>query len=203
MRKILLLAIFSLFVGCASMNESECVNADWRMIGLEDGIAGKSKAQIGEHRKACAKHNVTPNLDAYNNGHEEGIVQFCTEARGFSFGRAGGTYTGVCPAHLVDDFMAGYRAGQDLHAAERAVRNLSSSIASYKRQIKATTKSIGEMENQLVNDATGEDTRRTLITEIKDAQVELKDLEHALYDAEHDIVIRQRELEALQRSVRY
>ena len=203
MKKILLLPIFSLLVSCASMNESECVNADWRMIGLEDGMAGKSKAQIGEHRKACAKHNVTPNLDTYNRGHEEGIVQFCTEASGFRYGRAGNTYTGVCPAHLADAFMTGYRDGQDLHAAEQAVRRLASSIASNKRQIRAITKEIDEKEDQLVNDSTGEDTRRALLAEVKDAQLELKDLEHALYDAEHEIEVRRHELEALRRTTSY
>jgi len=203
MRKILLVSIFSLLVSCASMNESECINADWRMIGLEDGIAGKSRAQIGEHRKACAKHAVTPDLDSYNRGHEEGIVQFCTQSRGFTFGRAGGTYNGVCPAHLVDDFMAGYRDGKELHAAEQAVRSLTSSIASYKRQITATTKEIDQKEALLVNDMTGEDNRRALLTDIKEAQLELKELEHALYDAEHEIVFRQSELESLQRSVSY
>jgi hypothetical protein len=203
MRKILLLAIFSLLVGCASMNESECVNADWRMIGLEDGMAGKSKSQIGGHRKACAKHSITPDLDAYNGGHAEGVTQFCTKARGFTFGHAGGTYSGVCPAHLVDDFMAGYRDGKELHSAEQAVRSLSSSIASYTRQIKATAKEIEQKETLLISDSTGADTRRTLLTDIKEAQVALKDLEHALYDAEHEIVNRQRELESLQRSVSY
>jgi hypothetical protein len=201
MKKISVLAMFSLLIGCASMNESECINADWRMIGLEDGMAGRSKAQIGVHRKACAKHSITPDLDSYNSGHDEGLVQFCTEARGFTFGRAGGSYSGVCPAHLVDDFMAGYRVGKELHAAEHAVRRLASSITNYERQIKATAKSITEMENQLVNDATGEDTRRTLLEDVKEAQLELKKLEQALYDAEHEIVIRQRELESLQRSV--
>ena len=87
------------------MNESECATADWRMIGLEDGMAGKTTAQIGEHRRACAKHNITPNLDMYTAGHQQGVKTFCLEANGFKFGHSGGSYNGICPDHLAQNFL--------------------------------------------------------------------------------------------------
>ena len=79
------------------MNESECRNADWRMIGMEDGIDGRQQSYIGKHRQACAKHDITPDSVAYRQGYSEGLKQYCTEMKGFVLGKKGAAYHGVCP----------------------------------------------------------------------------------------------------------
>jgi hypothetical protein len=50
--------LIGIIQGCATLSESECEAADWRIIGLEDGAAGKPISQIGKHRKACAEYGV-------------------------------------------------------------------------------------------------------------------------------------------------
>ena len=59
------------------MGKSECVTADWRTIGYEDGLRGYPADRIGAHRVACAKHQVAPNLPAYSDGRERGLVEYC------------------------------------------------------------------------------------------------------------------------------
>ena len=34
--------------GCATMSEQECLVSDWRAIGYEDGVQGRSEAVIGK-----------------------------------------------------------------------------------------------------------------------------------------------------------
>ena len=51
--------------GCASMNADECVMSDWQTICFEDGARGYTMDRLGQHRKACAKHGVAPDLRAY------------------------------------------------------------------------------------------------------------------------------------------
>ena len=53
-----------LITGCASLDKQECRLADWRMIGYEDGAAGRSGTRIGDHRAACAQHGVIPDMAA-------------------------------------------------------------------------------------------------------------------------------------------
>ena len=60
----LLFSAFTIFfvASCATMSESECEEADWEIIGLEDGAQGHPLSHIGQHRKACAEYGVKPDL---------------------------------------------------------------------------------------------------------------------------------------------
>ena len=81
-----ILAILILLQGCATLDKDECMLADWRLIGYQDGVAGKSAASVGEYRKDCAKHAIVPDLDAYRAGREEGLQQYCKVDNGFRLG---------------------------------------------------------------------------------------------------------------------
>ncbi len=83
--------------GCSSLNEKECQAADWRMIGYEDGALGRSTMQLKEHREACAKHGITPDLDTYRMGHEAGLVEYCHPLKAYQLGRGGKAYPRLCP----------------------------------------------------------------------------------------------------------
>ena len=120
----------SLLGGCAGMSEQACLVSDWRTVGFEDGTAGLPQSRIGTYRQACSKHGVSPSLDAYLAGHDEGVQLYCRPARGFEAGRSGATYHGVCPVDLEADFVAEYNAGLHLYELESAVRRIDSQIAS-------------------------------------------------------------------------
>jgi hypothetical protein len=203
MRAALVVVFLLCLNGCASMNEAQCRNADWKMIGFEDGMAGKSSARIGDHRQACAKHNLTPDLDAYNSGHAEGVRQFCTEANGFNFGRSGKNYSGICPEDQKDQFMLGYRAGKELYVTEKVVRDLSASIKNYAKQINTTQRALSEAENLLVSDKTSEKDRRILLAEVKELQQELQELQKSLSESERLLIRRQDELESFKQMNNY
>ncbi len=86
---------------CANgMNSAECVTADWRAIGYEDGAQGRGTGSFGARRKACAEHGVTPDFQAYMAGRYKGLAQFCRPQNGYRLGTKGYRYTGVCPVEL-------------------------------------------------------------------------------------------------------
>ncbi|XOV87505.1 MAG: DUF2799 domain-containing protein [Pseudomonadota bacterium] len=95
--------------GCATMSKEECVNADWRIIGFEDGASGSPANQIGVRRKACADHGVVPDKDAYDAGYAEGLVTYCVYDYGLAAGRNGRLANGVCP--LDSAYRTGYEDG--------------------------------------------------------------------------------------------
>src|SRR5215468_2471108 len=86
----------TLLAGCASMSKDECLAVDWRTIGYEDGVEGRSGDRIAEHRKACAKYGVRADLDLYQQGRNQGLREFCQPVNGYRLGVRGGTYYGVC-----------------------------------------------------------------------------------------------------------
>lgn len=123
-----------LLFGCASLDRDECVNADWYAIGLEDGARGRAVERLGDHRRACAKHSVTPNSERYLAGRAEGLKTFCTYERGFSEGRAGRSYAAGCPA--ASSFVAGYNRGREIHALGRQLADVEKEIARIKAALK-------------------------------------------------------------------
>ena len=98
---VTMLAILMVLAGCASLGKEECLNADWRTIGYEDGTRGYSGSRIASHRKACAKHGVTPDLDQYEEGRLLGLREYCTPRNGYRLGTMGKGYNGVCPSDLA------------------------------------------------------------------------------------------------------
>ena len=69
-----LLVVLGAIAGCSTMSADECVTADWRTIGYEDGAAGREVSAISRHRKACAKHGVTAILMRTNRGTAKGCA---------------------------------------------------------------------------------------------------------------------------------
>lgn len=113
---VVFVALFAL-AGCASgMSKDECLYADWRAIGYEDGAAGRSATAVSPRRVACAKKaGVTPDMEAYLAGRDDGLEQFCRPANGFDIGARGVRYTGVCQGSSEGAFVAAYEKGLTLH----------------------------------------------------------------------------------------
>lgn len=109
MRTVILFLSLILLGGCAGLSKNECLTADWQIIGFEDGAAGRSASRIGEHRRDCAKHDVTPDKVAYDLGYEQGIRNYCSFGRGTNAGAAGESRLQVCPAD--SDYHPGYEKG--------------------------------------------------------------------------------------------
>jgi hypothetical protein len=119
----------------ATMGRNECSAVDWRTIGYEDGVAGRSGAQIGVHRRACAKHGITPDLEAYRLGRAEGLREFCQPHNGYRAGVSGAPYYDVCPGDLAARFLAQYQAGRELYVHERRVRDVDAQLNAKRSEI--------------------------------------------------------------------
>lgn len=200
MKRLVALLFAPVFlVGCATMNRSECRNADWRMIGMEDGMKGRSPAYIGNHRQACAKHNVTPDLDEYRKGLEEGIRQFCSPSKGFELGKRGSQYNGVCPADLEPLFLESYHQGSKLRAIANEIDTISSRLDSDRKQLKKLKDALDEKEDQLIREGNSEDRRALLLREIKELQNKIDRLRETIRRQEEYRDIKTEEYEQFER----
>ncbi len=154
--------------GCASMSGDECLTSDWQMIGFEDGSRGYGSERLGDHRKACAKHGVTPDLQAYRAGREEGLRDYCQPARGFSLGTRGGHYNGVCSAELEGNFVDAYRTGYRLYELHAAVNSANYQITAKQKELDRIEDLIREKEVLLIASATSMQDRILLLADLKD-----------------------------------
>jgi hypothetical protein len=189
--------------GCATLNESECRNADWRMIGMEDGVNGRLQSYIGKHRAACARHDITPDIDAYQKGHWEGIQQYCTEIKGFETGKKGIDYNGVCPPELEVFFLEGYHFGLKFHTVKKTIKKLSSAISSKQKEVEEIKEEVNEKERLLISDKSSEAKRSSLLREIKELQEKRGKLEAEILENEKQKAVAEAKIEKLNRNNPY
>jgi hypothetical protein len=124
-------------VGCATMDKDECLVADWRLIGFQDGVQGKSAAAVGTYRKDCADYHVVPDLDAYQAGRRDGLQQYCVPPNGYRLGNAGRAFKAVCPAATERAFRAAYNTGRDIYLARSRVNKTHSQIQQKQQAIQS------------------------------------------------------------------
>ena len=190
---VLLLAVMTLH-GCASMSGDECVTSDWHAIGFEDGSRGYSADRLGNHRKACAKHGVTPDFTAYQNGHGQGLEQFCRPSRGFSLGSNGGSYTGVCSDHREGEFIDAYNSGYHLYNLRSRVNSANGQINYKKGELENNKDEMIEKEAALIAAETTMEDRIRIIAELKNLSETNGRLEAEIYQLIEDRAVHEREL---------
>lgn len=139
-----------LLVNCASMSKQECLNADWQSIGFEDGRLGYSSARIGDHRRACAKINVKPDLALYQQGYEDGARQFCEPQNGFKLGLRGGAYNVICPADTQDGFAAAYDEGKEIYRVNATLDSYQKNLDKLHEAMDANRAEKSDLEQQLI-----------------------------------------------------
>jgi hypothetical protein len=179
------LATALMLSSCAGMDKSQCVTADWRTIGFEDGASGKAETAISNYRQDCADHGVAPNLSAYRQGHREGSERFCTRRNGFNVGQRGGSYQSSCPAELEAQFLPAFRDGQQLYQLQRAVNSARSTLDKQQRLLTKLEHDIVVKTELLVEDGLTRDERIALLNDIEAAKQQL------LETADHLPVLQQ------------
>lgn len=124
--------------GCATtMSQNECLTADWYAVGLEDGSRGQAINRIGSHRQQCAEFGVTPDMQAYQQGRDEGLDYFCTLPNGVAVGKTGRSYAGACPGELEYYFLTGYRLGREVHRVNKDINSNRSTVRKAENELKS------------------------------------------------------------------
>lgn len=163
--------------GCATMSEDECLTSDWGAIGYEDGARGYTMEQFSNRRQACAKHGVTPDFRAYQEGRDEGLVSYCQPSRGYNLGVSGGTYYGVCDVALEEEFLDAYRVGNQLYSLRSNVQSANNRIYSKERELERVESQIRAKEALLIADETTTEDRVILLADLKDLSERTGELE--------------------------
>ncbi|MDH3241626.1 MAG: DUF2799 domain-containing protein [Alphaproteobacteria bacterium] len=136
MRRVFGMMFVLALAGCgggSGMQEAECLTADWRAVGYEDGAQGYGPQQLTVRRKACAEYGVAPDFNAYMAGREEGLLYYCRPQNGYNVGNSGYRYSGQCPPHMEPAFVAAHADGFGLYQRRARMQNIGKRL-SYSRQ---------------------------------------------------------------------
>ena len=154
-RFLLLLPLLLLtLTGCATLNESQCLTADWNELGRQDGRAGYTSSRLAEHREACIKHGIRPDERRYADGRAQGLQDYCVLENAVREGMNGRTYQGVCASFIDRDF-------RDLNDAAYRVYKA-------RKDIDVIDNQIDVLERELRNDKTSEKRRQNIRDDIRE-----------------------------------
>lgn len=192
---LLAAALILALPGCATMSKSECLNVDWRTIGYEDGVAGHSGDRIAQHRKACAKHGVVPDLNAYQSGREQGLREYCQPENGYQLGAGGSTYNASCPADLKQDFESAYHSGYELYTLRARVAGATHEIESSRQEIAQSEKDLVAISAAILDPVTDNTARAQALLDAKNIAQRQGQLKARIRQLEKDRNTYQRELD--------
>ena len=163
------------------MSGDECAMSDWHTIGFEDGSRGYTADRLGDHRKACAKHGVAPDFQAYQAGRDEGLQEFCQPSRAFNLGANGGPYNGVCNSSLEPQFLDAYRSGYHLYNLRSNVNSATYQINAKEQELDEIKEEIRAKEAALIASGTTTEERILLLADLKDLSERTGQLESEIY----------------------
>jgi hypothetical protein len=177
---MLSLACVTLLSACSSLSEDECRVGDWYGIGFGDGTAGKSLDELQEHREACADYGIAPNLDAYIDGRNRGLAQYCRPGSGYRQGVAGHEYDGVCtgPGELA--FIEAFNAGLRVHALKVEKKDLEREISHNDSRIDDIIDEIDALGGDL-STSEGQDAFKAQVLALTDERAYLEEDNAILY----------------------
>lgn len=187
MRKSSLLVLLAMLVGCASLSEEECLSADWRAIGFEDGAKGEPLSAASERRDACAKRGAAAlDMPAYLAGRREGLQAYCTPENGFAAGAGGAVDNRVCEGDGAERFLAGYSKGRRLFDLEASVIRANQALSDEQSDLWETRRRIGEVENAISSTHTPGEERADLVMDLGVLKEDRRRIEAAIAELAQD-----------------
>jgi hypothetical protein len=198
-----LIACLLLLGGCGttSMSKDECRSVDWRTVGYEDGVAGRSGDRIGDHRRACAEHGVAPDLNAYLAGRTQGLLEYCQPHNGYRAGVNGATYYDACPADLAPAFEQAYDAGRELYVRTRRVTDAENGIAARQYEIRRLEERLAGHAFAVISETATAEERTQAVLDTKHAAERIGRLKSEITELEKDRARYAQELEAYRSTV--
>jgi len=185
--------------GCASLNEAECRQGDWASIGQMDGSNGYPMTRFQEHVEACTKFSVAPDQAAYSRARDIGLSSYCTPERGFTEGRTGNAYHGVCPPQSAGLFMTAYNDGRivkDVADRRNAVASTLSSAQYRLEEIEGHIRDVQRVLDNRETSAAERDQRRNQLSDLRRDRERERD---RMRDAERDLRRADREVDDVRR----
>lgn len=199
----MLIGAVAALAGCSSMSEKECLATDWRTVGYEDGVAGRSGDRIGRYREQCSEHGVAPSLSEYQAGREQGLREFCKPVNGFRVGARGAAYNGVCPADTDDAFLDAYQSGRQLYALRSRVNSTANAIRSAQAEIERLDQDLITIGAQIIDSSTSTERRAQLVVDSKHMAERRGELRARIPAMQNDLAAYQRELDDYSASLPY
>lgn len=156
--------------GCETMTPNECKTANWRDIGLRDGLKGEAMTALEERSADCAKAGVRADTAQYLAGREQGLQQFCRLDNAVPLGLSGGNYAGVCSPMVDVEFRRRHQAARAVYDLRNRVNDLAGRGERAQRRLRDADRD----EDKQLKAADKEDDRKRIRKEFEERRHQLR-----------------------------
>jgi hypothetical protein len=160
-------------IGCATLSQDQCLNANWSDIGYQDGTAGYPSMRLADHQNACAKHGVSPKATEYFAGREMGLRVYCDLFHAIQEGLDGRRYKGVCP--------------EDRDPEYRELNDAAYEVYDLRIDIDTTHNQIESLEKELRKGKTSDKRKKEIRQDLHQLDQKLESLRDELRWKERDL----------------
>lgn len=186
---------------CTTMSKDECLMGAWGEKGYRDGLAGYDASRLEDHASACAKYGMGTNPQAYMSAREDGLRTYCTWQNGFTEGRRGNSYRGVCRPEEEAGFVPAWEDGREIHAAEQALASAESALNSALSRIEDREDKLAAKRRELRESGRSEEDRNKIRDRIQEVREEIARARRDARDAEYEITAAEARLATVMRLI--
>jgi len=154
--------------GCGSLPRDECQTADWYTIGYQDGLHGRSEADL---QAVCAERDRATQTARYTQGRDDGLKRFCSPRNGFRLGLEGAKYNNsACLTGAEQAFLPAYEQGKEIFDSELQIRRLREILQVNTSELRNLAVSVQQKEAEIAAQDTAPKRRADLLLEMSDLQ---------------------------------
>ncbi|MCK5871199.1 MAG: DUF2799 domain-containing protein [Methylococcales bacterium] len=166
----LILPLFLLLNGCATLSQEDCIQGAWFDLGLHDGRAGKTFKRLAKHQKSCTEYGIGIDREAYHAGRQQGLEDYCQLDNAVELGLRGSRYQSVCPTEIHRTFLRYNQIAYDVYQGKKKLENVD--------------KRLSYEEKSLLNAELSDEKRLKISVEIHDLDRERRRVRDELYAKE-------------------
>jgi len=181
--KILLILAFTQLTACAVMSKQECVSADWRQVGYDVGVDGNTDIsdQFNRREQTCVKHGTSANWQQFQQGHSDGIVQYCQLGNALELGASGHSQVideQVCAERDYPGFRQAFDVGYQLYVLRSRARDSHSALVNLSDSRDHHEQSNRRIRHRLREGDIDEDERRRLRYRLRENRDDIYQIDH-------------------------
>ena len=150
----------------ATDNELNCYIADWQALGFAAGEQGRA---FQNDSKNCRSYGLTVDEGPFEQGYEQGLVNYCSPLSGSTVGRLGQPYLDVCPAALERAFLRAYQPAFAEFQRAALRKELAQDIVEVSAELTQVQGQVDALNRDLVRVGISRSERLSLISQMAQA----------------------------------
>ncbi len=158
------------------MSPEECAFQDWRAVGQADGAQGAGVERFRSYTRACSRHGIAPDFNAYERGREEGLRTYCTPNGIYAAGIRGRGNIGECPYDPV--LLRIHQVTTTFARADQALNHITGQQNRISSDLRRTRTRIFDIQDDLIDrDDLSSEEREDMRDELEDLRDRLSRFE--------------------------